>query len=128
MAQCTADQVINMMDESGSEAEDLSELESEESEIEEDPSFPLLTTCTITLTCSLFSRSRSPSRSISCHARRLISFLHSPSLVIERLASLADAQSASMAPGYLTKLDQLNAHGQGQRARVITWKLRNNSA
>ncbi len=40
MAQYTADQVINMMDESGSEAEDLSELESEESEIE-DPSFPL---------------------------------------------------------------------------------------
>ncbi len=39
MAQYTADQVINMMDESGSEA-DLSELESEESEIE-DPSFPL---------------------------------------------------------------------------------------
>ncbi len=37
MAQYTADQVINMMDESGS---DLSELESEESEIE-DPSFPL---------------------------------------------------------------------------------------
>ncbi len=40
MGQYTADQVINMMDESGSEA-DLSELESEESEIEEDPSFPL---------------------------------------------------------------------------------------
>ncbi len=40
MAQYTADQLINIMDESGSEA-DLSELESKESEIEEDPSFPL---------------------------------------------------------------------------------------